>query len=147
MGEDRMKFFASYLTADSVLVVEDEVLLIQRGFDPHKGKWAIPGGFVEEEEGVLAAAERELQEETGISGVPLKQFATYGDPGRDPRGRVVCVVYWARLSSKPAATAGDDAAMCRWFSLNRLPELAFDHAQILQDVRTRIEEEKIKGKS
>ncbi len=137
-----MRFFPSYLTADSVLVVEEDVLLIQRGNDPHKGMWAIPGGFVEEMEGVLAAAERELQEETGISGVPLKQFATYGDPGRDPRGRVVCVVYWSRLSSKPPATAGDDAALCRWFSLNHLPELAFDHAQILQDVRKRIEEER-----
>jgi 8-oxo-dGTP diphosphatase len=139
-----MRFFPSYLTADSLLIVGNEVLLVQRGHDPHKGRWAIPGGFVEEQERVLTAAERELLEETGISGVRLEQFATYGDPGRDPRGRVVCVVHWARLLSKPEATAGDDAALCEWFSLDNLPDMAFDHEQILQDVRERLKEEKDK---
>lgn len=133
-----MRFFPSYLTVDSLVVVGNEVLLIQRGHDPYKGMWALPGGFVEEGERVLAAAERELQEETGISGVQLDQFRTYGDPGRDPRGRVVCVIHYAKLTTKPVATTGDDAASCQWFDLDHLPELAFDHAQILQDFKQRI---------
>ncbi len=142
-----MRFFPSYLTTDSVLIVENDVLLIQRGHDPYKGEWAIPGGFVEQEERVLSAAQRELQEETGITGIDLQQFATYGDPGRDPRGRVVCVVHWARLLTKPHAVAGDDAALCQWFSLDHLPELAFDHSKILQDIREWLSEEKSREKS
>jgi len=141
-----MRFFPSYLTVDAILIVDDEILLIQRGHDPFKGKWALPGGFVEEEEKVLTAAARELQEETGISGVKLKQFATYGDPGRDPRGRVVCVVHWARLKTKQEAIAGDDAALARWFSFNDLPELAFDHAKILKDFREHLRDENYGGK-
>jgi 8-oxo-dGTP diphosphatase len=141
-----MRFFPSYLTVDSILIVDDEILLIQRGQDPFKGKWALPGGFVEEEEKVLTAAERELQEETGISGIKLKEFATYADPGRDPRGRVVSLVYWARLKTKPKAIGGDDAAEARWFSMKDLPELAFDHAKILQDFREFLRDEKIGGK-
>ena len=141
-----MRFFTSYLTVDSMIIVDHEILLIQRGNDPYKGQWALPGGFVEEEEKVLTAAARELQEETGISGVKLKQFATYGDPGRDPRGRVVCVVHWAKLKTKPKTIAGDDAAAARWFSLDDLPELAFDHAKILQDLRERLRNEKSGGK-
>ena len=135
-----MNYPPCYLTADSLLVVKNEVLLIQRGREPFEGKWALPGGFIEPEEKVKDGALRELEEETGITGVSLRQFATYGDPGRDPRGRVVCVVYWRRLTEKPKVTAGDDAADGRWFDLNKLPEMAFDHAIILADARARIEE-------
>ena len=127
-----------YLTADALLIAGTEVLLIRRKHEPFQGKWALPGGFVDPEERIPDAAVRELNEETGITRIALREFGTYGDPGRDPRGRVVCVVYWAVLSEKPSAVAGDDAAECRWFDLNQLPELAFDHARILQDARHRL---------
>ena len=115
------------------------MLLVQRRYDPHQGKWALPGGFVEPEEKVVDAAKRELEEETAVRQIELSQFGTYGDPGRDPRGRVVCVAHWAILENKPDATAGDDAANCGWFDLDNLPDLAFDHAQILSDVRERLQ--------
>lgn len=129
-----------FLVADTLLIVGEEVLLIQRGNDPFRGKWGLPGGFVETDEKILDAAHRELEEETGISGLSLKQFQTYGDPGRDPRGRIVSVVHWARLKEKPPARAGDDAADARWYHLNDLPQLAFDHARILEDARMRLPE-------
>jgi 8-oxo-dGTP diphosphatase len=127
-----------YVTTDALLIVENEVLLVRRKHEPFQGKWALPGGFVELEEKIPDAVLRELQEETGITGVSLREFGTYGDPGRDPRGRVVCVVYWAVLSKKPGVQANDDAEDCGWFDLNHLPELAFDHARILQDACRRL---------
>jgi len=127
-----------YLTADAILIVGNDVLLVQRKHDPFQGKWGLPGGFVDEGEKVLDAAKRELQEETGVENIPLAQFGAYGDPGRDPRGRIVSIVYWSLLETKPDATAADDAADCNWFDLNQLPEMAFDHAQILADVRNRL---------
>lgn len=121
-----------------MLIVGNDVLLVQRRNDPFQGKWALPGGFVDEDEKVLDGAKRELQEETGVENVSLTQFGAYGDPGRDPRGRVVSVVYWSLLEKQPSAHAADDAADCKWFDLNDLPDLAFDHAQILADVRNRL---------
>ncbi len=129
-----------YLTADTLLIVGNEVMLVQRKHDPFVGQWALPGGFVDPDEKVPDAARRELQEETGVTGVDLKQFGTYGDPGRDPRGRTVSVVYWQRLPHKPNSVAGDDAADCRWFPLDKLPPLAFDHSRILEDARERLHE-------
>jgi 8-oxo-dGTP diphosphatase len=133
-----MKYPNCYLTVDAILIVGNDVLLVQRRNDPFQGKWALPGGFVDEEEKVLDGANRELQEETGVENISLTQFGAYGDPGRDPRGRVVSVVYWSLLEKQPAATAADDAVDCKWFDLNQLPDLAFDHAQILADVRNRL---------
>jgi 8-oxo-dGTP diphosphatase len=133
-----MKHPTCYLTADAILIVGNNVLLVQRRHDPFQGKWALPGGFVEEEEKVLDGAKRELQEETGVENISLTQFGAYGDPGRDPRGRTVSIVYWSLLEKQPDATAADDAANCKWFDLNQLPDLAFDHAQILADVRNRL---------
>ena len=126
------------LTADAIVIVGNEVLLVQRKHDPFQGKWCIPGGFVDSDEKVLDAAARELQEETGVENISLTQFGAYGDPGRDPRGRTVSFVYWSLLRTKPSAIAADDAADCKWFDLNALPEMAFDHGQILADVRTRL---------
>lgn len=126
------------LTADAILIAGNEVLLVQRKHEPFQGKWCIPGGFVDPDEKVLEAARRELQEETGVENISLTQFGAYGDPGRDPRGRTVSFVYWCLLDTKPSATAADDAADCNWFDLNALPEMAFDHGQILADVRTRL---------
>ena len=111
-----------------------KVLLIKRKHDPFMGKWALPGGFVEIDEDLEAGANRELEEETGLKNIALTQFKTYGTPGRDPRGRTISVVYYGFSTNKsPKIEAGDDAAEASWFDLNDLPELAFDHEEILKD--------------
>jgi len=108
------------------------VLLVRRGIPPFRGRWAIPGGFVLEDEPVEEAARRELREETGVSDVFLEQLYTFGDPGRDPRGRVVTVAYYALIAADRAPLrAGTDAAEARWFPMADLPPLAFDHRRIL----------------
>src|SRR5690242_7140469 len=110
-----------------------KILLIQRSGKPFAGMWALPGGFVDMNETLEQAAKRELQEETGISRLYLEQLYTFGDPGRDPRTRVITVVYFALLDSERLQVkAGDDAADVSWFSVYHLPPLAFDHAKILQ---------------
>lgn len=131
------------LTVDLVvLTVRDDelaVLVVRRGVAPHRGRWALPGGFVLEDEDLLDAAERELEEETGISSVRahLEQLATYGSPRRDPRGRVVTVVYLALVPGLAAPTAGTDAAEARWAPASEVLDdprrLAFDHHRILAD--------------
>ncbi len=116
-----------------------DVLLVQRAREPFAGSWAFPGGFVEYGEDPGAAARREIEEETGLHGLPLRQFQVYGDPKRDPRGHTVTVVYVAELDAgdrggDAAPRAGDDAADAAWFPVDALPELAFDHREILDDV-------------
>lgn len=128
-----------FLTADSALVVGKEVLLVRRKHDPFQGNWCFPGGFVDPEEKVEEGALRELMEETGITGIKMQQFKTYADPGRDPRGRTVTVVFWARLQSKPQATAGDDAAEAGWYPMEDLPPMAFDHGKIVNELRKFLE--------
>lgn len=109
-----------------------ETLLIRRAALPYRGRWAIPGGFVRADESLDAAARRELLEETGIKDVFLEQLYTFGDPRRDPRGRVVTVAYFAlTTAAQPPPRAGDDAVEARWHAMPSLPELAFDHKQIL----------------
>lgn len=127
------------LTVDMIIICKPQrkVLLIQRGHEPFKGYWAIPGGYVEEGETIIAAARRELQEETGITGVDLQQVGTYGDPGRDPRGWQVTVAHVGYVSEM-VGKAGDDAAAAHWFDFGELPELAVDHAIILQDTFKKI---------
>lgn len=113
---------------------EMQVLLIKRKHEPFIEKWALPGGFVEIDEDLQAGASRELQEETGLKGIELKQFKTYGKPGRDPRGRTISVVYTGTLVDRSQqVNAGDDAAEASWFALDDLPPLAFDHAEILDE--------------
>jgi 8-oxo-dGTP diphosphatase len=109
-----------------------QVLLIRRRNPPFQGMWAIPGGFVGIDESLEEAALRELEEETGVQDVYLEQLYTFGDPGRDPRGRVITVAYFV-LVPAPAIDprAGDDAVEARWWSMHDLPPLAFDHARIL----------------
>jgi 8-oxo-dGTP diphosphatase len=109
-----------------------QVLLVRRKHAPFEGRWAIPGGFVEADESLEAAARRELKEETGVRDVYLEQLYTFGDPKRDPRGRVVTVAYLALVPAPLAVQAGDDASDARWWSVYKLPSLAFDHAKILQ---------------
>ncbi len=111
------------------------ILLIKRGNEPFKNSWALPGGFVDMEETLLRAAERELKEETGISGVELKQFYTYGDLNRDPRGRTVSIIHYGFMNHYNAIPiAGDDAADANWFSISKLPSLAFDHEKIINEL-------------
>lgn len=109
------------------------VLLVERGQPPYQGWWALPGGFVQMDESLDEAARRELREETGLSEVYLEQLYTFGDPGRDPRERVVSVAYFALVKPhEQPVRAADDAQRAQWFPTARLPALAFDHRQIVQ---------------
>jgi 8-oxo-dGTP diphosphatase len=109
-----------------------QVLLIRRGVPPFEGQYAIPGGFILEGESLEQAAKRELKEETGVHNVFLEQLYSFGDPARDPRGRVVTVAYYALISSeRNLLAAGSDASEAFWFPMSELPALAFDHKQIL----------------
>jgi 8-oxo-dGTP diphosphatase len=108
-----------------------QVLLIERGIPPYKGQWALPGGFILDQESLEEAARRELEEETGLKDVYLEQLYTFGDPDRDPRGRVVAVAYYA-LTPPAALRASTDAAKAAWHPVARPPKLAFDHARILR---------------
>lgn len=117
-----------------------EVLLVRRGNDPYRGAWALPGGFVDQDEPLEAAARRELAEETGVEDPgPLVEVGAYGDPGRDPRGWTVTVLYAA--GPVPAGTharAGDDAAEVGWHAASSPPPLAFDHRVLLADALERV---------
>ncbi|MEU0001816.1 NUDIX hydrolase [Streptomyces microflavus] len=120
-------------TADIVLLTDDHVLLIERRWNPYAGSWALPGGHVDAGEASLQAAVRELKEETGITVLAkdLRQVGAFDAPGRDPRGRYVTVAYTATLPEPVTPTPLDDAADARWWPINALPPLAFDHADIL----------------
>ena len=126
-----------YVMVDAVVFTyqqeELQVLLIERKNDPFKGKWALPGGFVEDEESLDTAVYRELEEETGIKAHKLTQFHAFGEPGRDPRGRALSVAYFTRVDKESVQLrAATDAASVQWFGINSLPDLAFDHTQILE---------------
>ena len=134
---DASKYERPSVTVDVVMMSlrqrDLQVLLVKRRSWPYEGMWAIPGGFVNIDESLEAAAKRELQEETNVQDVYLEQLYTFGDPGRDPRTRVITVVYFALLdSARLQVRAASDAADVGWFSVYNLPELAFDHAKILQ---------------
>jgi 8-oxo-dGTP diphosphatase len=109
-----------------------QILLIERGAPPFQGRWALPGGFILEGESLEAAAQRELAEETGVTDLYLEQLYTFGDPDRDPRGRVVTVAYYALVAGDRELRAGSDAEAARWFPVDHRPPLAFDHDAILR---------------
>ena len=131
------------LTVDLVAIARDDeglrVLLVRRGRPPYAGSWALPGGFVEDDEDLAAAARRELAEETGLdlTGVDVVQVGAYGAPGRDPRGRVVSVAY-AAVVDAGAVEGADDADEAAWVRLPVTEELAFDHERILADALERL---------
>ncbi|MFJ3141423.1 NUDIX domain-containing protein [Streptomyces halstedii] len=141
MSASTEKFEALRYTADVIVVTtDDRVLLIERGWDPHKGAWALPGGHVDPGETSRTAAARELREEAGVAVDPthLHQVGVFDDPGRDPRGRYITAAYLAVVPEDTVATAGDDAVRAAWFNVNDLPALAFDHASILDAALARI---------
>ena len=108
------------------------VLLIERGAEPERGRWAIPGGFIDIDEDLETAARRELREETGVDARELEQLHTFGRPDRDPRERVITVAYITILRAEEVSVrAASDAADAAWFPIHDLPELAFDHREIL----------------
>ena len=132
----------------AIFTIEDDdfkVLLIQRGIEPFEGSWALPGGFVGLDESLRRAAWRELREETGVNAAFLQQLSAFGHPDRDPRERVITVAYYALIpNDRLELKASTDAREARLFSMNDLPELAFDHAKILrrahQKVKDKIDE-------
>jgi 8-oxo-dGTP diphosphatase len=138
-----MDFEPLGVAADLVILTVREgslqVLLIRRGIAPYRGRWALPGGFVRPKEDLEEAARRELEEETGLVSdrIHLEQVATYGEPGRDPRGRVISVTYLALVPDLPTPVAGTDAASAEWVAVNEVltdrSRLAFDHHRILAD--------------
>lgn len=136
-----------HVTVDIVIFTIQEgvlkVLLIKRAIPPFLGQCAIPGGFVHEDEDLDQAALRELQEESGVTDVYLEQLYSFGDPNRDPRGRVITVAYFALISPDRKLMAGSDAAAAAWYPIDQLPPLAFDHATILnyalQRLRNKLE--------
>jgi 8-oxo-dGTP diphosphatase len=135
------------LTVDCILFGFDggelKILLIQRLKEPFQGQWALPGGFLDEADPTIEhAAKRELEEETGLTNVFMEQLYTFGDVGRDPRGRTVSVAYYALVKLDDyKVQAGDDAEHADWFSLSEMPPLAFDHDKIIRTAY-----ERLKGK-
>lgn len=123
------------VTTDCVIFGFDgtklNVLLIERGIEPFKGRWAFPGGFLRMDEPAREGALRELREETGLKAAYIKQFHTFSDPNRDPRERVLTIAYYA-LVRMEEVKGGDDAASAAWFPLDEVPALAFDHDLILR---------------
>lgn len=112
---------------------EIQILLIQRKNEPFQNYWALPGGFVDKNEHIEAAAKRELLEETNIQLFQVKQIGAFGDPNRDPRHHTLSVAYYGEVDALAEAKAQDDAKSVQWFSLNELPALAFDHNDIIRE--------------
>ncbi|MDX2001352.1 MAG: NUDIX hydrolase [Chitinophagales bacterium] len=116
------------------------ILLVKRGNDPFKGMWSLPGGFLEEEEDLEAGARRELKEETDLDVETMVQVAAFGAPDRDPRGRTVSIAFYAMATfAEHPAKAGSDADEVKWFTVEELPSLAFDHRQIIEAALQKVE--------
>jgi len=126
---------------DCVIFSHDRscILLIKRANEPFKESWALPGGFIEMDETLEESAKRELEEEAGLKNITLKQFYAYGNPGRDPRGRVISIAFWGVLDvPESPVCAGSDAKKAKWFHMKKLPSLAFDHSEIISNALTMV---------
>jgi len=138
------KYPRMLVTVDALVILNDsdhipKILLIQRKNNPYKDSFALPGGFVELDERLKDAAERELYEETGLKGVELTQLAAFDRIDRDPRDRNISIVYFGFTTPENATVqGGDDAAKAEWFGLNNLPPLAFDHAEVIEFARMKL---------
>ena len=124
------------VTADCVVMTTEatpHVLLVERGFEPFKGRWAFPGGFMNMDETVEQCAIRELEEETGLKISSIHQIGAYSKVDRDPRGRTITVAYLATIDAPAKVRGQDDAAKAEWFPIDALPPLAFDHDDIMKD--------------
>ena len=117
-----------------------QVLLIERGIEPFKGRWGFPGGFLKMDETAEEGAKRELKEETGLENAYIQQLHTFSAPNRDPRERVITIAYYALVKIQEVK-GGDDAASARWFPLDEIPPLAFDHDYILRMATQRLREQ------
>lgn len=128
------KYISKIFVTVDVLVINiasNEILLIKRLNDPYKNCWALPGGFVDENEDLEQAARRELFEETNIETDKMIQIGAFGKTYRDPRGHMISIAYQTHFVKNQTVQAKDDAKEVKWFSLNNLPELAFDHLEII----------------
>lgn len=134
---EELKYHYKYphpaVTTDCVIFGWDgesvKVLLIERGREPYKGKWAFPGGFLNIDEAAEVGALRELREETGLEQARVTQFHAFTDPGRDPRERVISIAFYAIVNLQDVK-GGDDASQARWFDVDAMPPLAFDHEKM-----------------
>lgn len=124
-----------FVTVDCVVFKKHEngnhILFVKRKNDPYKGNWALPGGFLDEGEDLQIGAARELNEETGLAVAKLEQLGAFGKPGRDPRQHTVSIAYVGFADADAKAVGADDAEEAQWFPVNALPDLAFDHADIV----------------
>lgn len=125
------------VTADVVVIAnsgdKDSLLLIKRARPPFENSWALPGGFADMDEDIDKTAARELEEETGLTGVEVHQIGAFGKVGRDPRHRTITVAYLSLIDHEAEVAGNDDAAEACWFPLNKLPSLAFDHQEIIEE--------------
>ncbi|MCQ2229050.1 MAG: NUDIX hydrolase [Bacteroidales bacterium] len=124
------------VTTDCIVITKEstpKVLLIERGGEPYKGCWAFPGGFLDMDETAEQCAMRELKEETGLDVTNIKQLGAYSKVDRDPRGRTITIAYLSTIDAPKAVTGLDDAAKAQWFPISDLPQLAFDHKEIMDD--------------
>ncbi len=147
MNTEQKKYTYEYprpsVTTDCVIFgfdgIDLNILLIERGIEPFKGQWALPGGFVKMNETTEECARRELEEETGVKDLFMEQLYTFSDVNRDPRGRVITVSYYALIRSTDfKVIGGDDASAARWFPIKQVPTLAFDHDMILRIAHDRL---------
>lgn len=131
-----MKYKVPKITTDGIIIKNKKILLIKRKNSPFQGKWALPGGFVEYGETTEDAVIREVCEETGIKTKIKKLAGVYSDPNRDPRGHTITIVYFLEIiNGEPSAE--DDASEVKFFNVNKLPDLSFDHSKIISEVLRR----------
>jgi 8-oxo-dGTP diphosphatase len=131
------KYVSKIFVTVDVLVINkktNEILLIKRLNEPFKDCWALPGGFVDENEDLEQAARRELFEETNVQTDKMIQIGAFGKPNRDPRGHMISIAYQTNLIENQIVKAKDDAKETKWFSINDLPDLAFDHLEIIKSI-------------